>query len=216
MRRTDIVRKTGRPDPQRAMELDRRVLEVATEMFVTHGFAGTSIERIAVEAGVGKLTVYRRYPSKEVLFFAVVKSLSDVLTQAHVDARKSSPEPLVQLKLSCRALLDVVVQPSTVAIYRILLTEAPRFPDLSIWVQANVMQPTDALIRQLIIAAREAGELRADLDPDAATRALNGTLTGWALKEALLGFGGLADEAERAAFFDYAWDLFLKGERTRS
>lgn len=209
------MRKTGRPDPQRAMELDRRVLEVATAMFVTHGFAGTSIERIAVEAGVGKLTVYRRYPSKEMLFFAVVKSLSEVLTQAHVDARKLSPEPLVQLRLSCRALLDVVVQPSTVAIYRILLTEAPRFPELSIWVQANVMQPTDAIVRQLIIEARDAGELRPDLDPDAAARALHGTLTGWALKEALLGFKGLEDEATRTSFFDYAWDVFLNGERPR-
>lgn len=216
MGQADIVRKTGRPDPQRAMELDRRVLEVATAMFVSHGFAGTSIERIAVEAGIGKLTVYRRYASKEALFFAVVKNLSDVLTQAHVDARKSSPDPLVQLNLSCRALLDVVIQPSTIAIYRILLTEAQRFPELTVWVRSNVMEPIDAVIRELIIEAREAGHLRADLDPDAATRALSGTLTGWALKEALLGFDGLADDATRAAFFDYAWRMFLKGEQTRA
>lgn len=210
------VRKTGRPDPQRAMELDRRVLEVATEMFVTHGFAGTSVERIAAEAEIGKLTIYRRYPSKDALFFAVVKSLGDVLTQAHADALKSSPEPLVQLKLSSRAIVEVVVKPSTIAIYRILLTEASRFPELTAWVQANVMQPIDALIRQLIIDAREAGQLRADLDPETALRALSGMLTGWALKEAMLGFEGLADDAARAAFFDDAWRLFLEGGRPRS
>lgn len=215
MREADIVRKTGRPDPQRAMELDRRVLEVAAEMFVTHGFAGTSIERIAAVAGIGKLTIYRRYPSKDALFFAVVKSLGDVLTQSHVDAQKLSPDPLVQLKLSCRATLDVVTQPSVVAIYRILLIEASRFPELAVWVHDNVMRPIEDLTRQLLIDASRAGQLRSDLDTDTAMRALSGMLTGWSLKEALLGFDGLADATARATFFDYAWDMFLKGEQPR-
>jgi AcrR family transcriptional regulator len=61
--------RRGRPrDPERA----QRVLDAARQHFYTHGFERASVDAIAQQAGVSKMTVYSYYPSKEALFEAVI------------------------------------------------------------------------------------------------------------------------------------------------
>ncbi|MFI8522882.1 TetR/AcrR family transcriptional regulator [Promicromonospora sukumoe] len=64
-------RGRGRPRDPRT---DQAILAAALELFTEHGHAGTSIEQIARRAGVGKLTVYRRWGSKDELIAAAVES----------------------------------------------------------------------------------------------------------------------------------------------
>ena len=61
----------GRGAPKR-----RLILEAARELFLRHGFAETSTDAIALRAGVSKETLYRHYPSKEVLLVAVMEELT--------------------------------------------------------------------------------------------------------------------------------------------
>lgn len=49
---------------------------MAASLFVEHGYAGTSVDQIARKAAASKQTLYRRYPSKEELFKAVITNLS--------------------------------------------------------------------------------------------------------------------------------------------
>ncbi|MFI6291284.1 TetR/AcrR family transcriptional regulator [Nonomuraea sp. NPDC050790] len=71
-------RTRGRPrDP----EADEAIMKAALELFVERGLEGASIEQIAKRAGVAKVTVYRRWSSKE-----------DLLTQAIEHARALVPE----------------------------------------------------------------------------------------------------------------------------
>jgi AcrR family transcriptional regulator len=63
-RDTDALKSAGRPrDP----EADEAILRAALELFAERGVDGTSIEQIAKRAGVARLTVYRRWSSKEEL-----------------------------------------------------------------------------------------------------------------------------------------------------
>ncbi|HWB21871.1 MAG TPA: TetR/AcrR family transcriptional regulator [Gaiellaceae bacterium] len=55
---------SGRPRSERAQQA---ILRAATELFLERGLAGTSVDEIAERAGVGKATIYRRWPSKELL-----------------------------------------------------------------------------------------------------------------------------------------------------
>ena len=71
MTTADVRRGRGRPRDPRA---DQAILQAALELFTEHGHAGTSIEQIARRAGVGKLTVYRRWGSKDELIAAAVES----------------------------------------------------------------------------------------------------------------------------------------------
>ena len=56
------------------MEKASAILDAARRLFTAHGFDGASMDQIAAEAGVSKLTVYSHYGDKDTLFAAVVKS----------------------------------------------------------------------------------------------------------------------------------------------
>ncbi len=56
----------------RLAELDRQILESARKSFLTYGYAGTNVDQIAREVGIGKGTIYRHFKSKAYLFIAVV------------------------------------------------------------------------------------------------------------------------------------------------
>lgn len=71
MSAAEATRGRGRPRDPRT---DEAILRAALELFTEHGHAGTSIEAIARRAGVGKLTVYRRWGSKDELIAAAVES----------------------------------------------------------------------------------------------------------------------------------------------
>jgi AcrR family transcriptional regulator len=66
--------KRGRPrDPERC----RRILEAARRHFYEHGLERASVDAIAADAGVSKMTVYSHFVSKEGLFEAVVRERTD-------------------------------------------------------------------------------------------------------------------------------------------
>jgi AcrR family transcriptional regulator len=52
--------------------LELRLVETAAKLFTDQGYDATSIDQIAALAGIGKQTIYRRYPTKDHLFKAVL------------------------------------------------------------------------------------------------------------------------------------------------
>ena len=66
--------RRGRPrDPERS----RRIMEAARNHFYAHGLERASVDAIAAEAGVSKMTIYSNFGSKEGLFEAVVQDRTD-------------------------------------------------------------------------------------------------------------------------------------------
>jgi TetR/AcrR family transcriptional repressor of mexJK operon len=66
--------RRGRPrDPERV----QRIMEAARSHFYAHGLAGASVDAIAADAGVSKMTIYSHFASKEGLFEAVVRDRTD-------------------------------------------------------------------------------------------------------------------------------------------
>ncbi len=206
-----LSRRSGRPDAQASEALDHHILATACRLFIAKGYAATSVEQIATAIGAGKQTIYRRYPSKEALFEAVIGELADLLIDGAASAEKSSSDPLAALHEACRRLLDFVSKPDAVGVYRILIAESQRFPALIDRAMDRASEPFHTILKRLLKAARETGQIAADGDDEETSRALSGLLTGWALQQALMGRPGLADDAERAVFFRNAWTLFLRG-----
>lgn len=64
----------GRPC---SVESHQAILEAALELMAVEGIQGTSMEAIAAHAGVGKTTIYRRWPTKEAL-------IADALGELHI------------------------------------------------------------------------------------------------------------------------------------
>ncbi|MGF6415448.1 TetR/AcrR family transcriptional regulator [Paraburkholderia sp. MM5482-R1] len=127
---TQPIRSGGRPTLRESEIRLQRLLDVAQRHFLAAGYRETSLEGIAREAGIAKKTLYDRFGSKAGLFSAIVETLRrSWITQLGdivLDARR--PENVLE-KVALH-LLDVCTRPDMIALHRLLLTEAYRFPEL--------------------------------------------------------------------------------------
>jgi AcrR family transcriptional regulator len=160
-------RPTGRPrDP----DLDDAILDATIALLAQEGFARMSIEQVAAHAGVGKPTIYRRWPSKVGLVIAA-------LSRPHAE-RSSSDHGTVRERLTrlIEELCVSVRKEPAKGVLAALVAEIPRDPELASAVRevflAKRRDTAYALLREGIAA----GELREDLDLELASDALVGPI----------------------------------------
>jgi AcrR family transcriptional regulator len=65
-----------RPGRPRSVEADQAIVDAALAVFAEEGFDGLTMEAVAARAGVGKATVYRRYPGKAELVIRAASCLT--------------------------------------------------------------------------------------------------------------------------------------------
>lgn len=141
------ARKPGRAKPQRAgrptlVELERRkakVMQVATDLFVQHGYAATSLVDIAKAAGVATRTLYQHFGDKEAIFMEVVTARESgaVFRPPSVAEAESLHDGVMQI---ARYICDVSFRPRSVDLMRLSIAESRRFPDFMM----NLTQKTFA------------------------------------------------------------------------
>lgn len=158
--------------PGRPKDLAKRaaILESATRMFLQHGFERVSMDEIAADAGVSKLTVYSHFDDKDTLFAAAVKShCEQSLPSALFDP---APEvPLRERLLTiARAFYAMVTSPEAIAGHRMLCTPQLANTPLSqlFWDAGprRVQEGMAALLQRRVAA----GELDIDDVPRAAAQ----------------------------------------------
>src|SRR6478672_3702293 len=69
--------KSAAPGRPKDLGKGAAILEAAKRLFLSQGFEAISMDQIAAEAGVSKLTVYSHFGDKETLFAAAAKSYCD-------------------------------------------------------------------------------------------------------------------------------------------
>jgi TetR/AcrR family transcriptional repressor of mexJK operon len=153
----------------------RAITEAATALFLRDGYRDTSMDQVAADAAVSKQTVYKQFADKEQLFRAVVlgvtansaaiiAGLSAVLESSAVNSREDLRQILVTL---ARRYLDGVLQPHVVALRRLIIAEAERFPDLARTYFEQAQGRAIELVASALGEYRERG-LIAAADPAAA------------------------------------------------
>jgi TetR/AcrR family transcriptional repressor of mexJK operon len=114
-------------------------MAAATALFLRDGYRNTSMDQVAADAAVSKQTVYKQFADKEQLFrdivlgvtgssSAIIADMTSVTRSADV---ASHPELRAVLTDLARRYIDGVVQPRVVALRRLIIAEAERFPDLA-------------------------------------------------------------------------------------
>lgn len=124
-------RRLGRPSREEAELLEDYILEVASELFFANGYGETSIELLARQAGVSKRTVYDRIGDKAGVFKAVMRRVVEGLRPPDVASLFVGDDLAEILTRLSRAVLRAALQPEAIALHRLIIAEAGRFPELA-------------------------------------------------------------------------------------
>ncbi|WP_280419599.1 TetR/AcrR family transcriptional regulator [Nocardia carnea] len=156
---------------RRGAERTRELLAVTLDLATEVGYRGLSVEAIAARAGVGKHTIYRRWPSiAELLLDALsVVWISDLDYRTSETVRADLREQFVR---SSQALSTPPIGP----VYRAVIAEAQADPGLRAALYERFLATVELRTLDRITRAQRDGQLVADANLDYAAEVLCGTL----------------------------------------
>lgn len=146
---------------RRKEDRPQEITEAAFAAFAEKGFTATKVEEVARRAGVSKGLLYLYFRTKEELFKAVIRSVVtprvDALTRA-LDSSDLSAEAFIRGPLLA-FMQRLPGSPASVVI-RLMISEAPRHPDLVDYYWENVASRGLGALRQLLERGVANGEFR--------------------------------------------------------
>ncbi|MGF7136468.1 AcrR family transcriptional regulator [Paraburkholderia sp. EB58] len=149
--------KTWSDDNPKAALMSRKrtmIVDAALRAFLENGYAESSVNRIAEEAGVSIKTLYRHFESKDDLFSAVMHAACSTPDTQSISTTgvKEADEPdwfhappTVALPLAGGEYLRHALSEEQLALYRVVTRDAPRFPELARRYREQVTGTRDAL-----------------------------------------------------------------------
>jgi AcrR family transcriptional regulator len=140
----------GRP---RSEEAHKAILDATLELLVEVGFSGLTVEGVAQRAGVGKATIYRRWPSKLPL---IVEAFNQLPALEEVD----SGNLVEDLTAMLRSYLQLFNQTPLATVLPSLAGERAHNPELS-----KLFDPVMKGRRQPLIRALQRAIARGELAP---------------------------------------------------
>ena len=156
----------GRPRSERAHQA---ILIAARELLIEEGFASLRLEHVAARAGVGKATIYRRWPSKE----ALAQDLLTQLAGPHIevaDSGNTRDDLLAAVTNPMRAVTETDFGP----VIRAMLSQIASNPRVGDPFRATIVEARRSEITKVIQRGIARGDLRPDADPGVATELLVG------------------------------------------
>jgi len=148
----------GRP---RSQEADQAILTATVELLADRGLSAMSIEEVAARAGVGKTTIYRRWPSKGLLALdAFVTSFREAQPPNDTGTLRGD------LLAALHAWVHAVTQTPMGRMLTSLIAEAQHDPELRGAWRERVLEPLRVQHRIMLDRAIERGEIPASVDRD--------------------------------------------------
>jgi AcrR family transcriptional regulator len=144
--------RTWSEDHPKARLLERKqeaIKEAAKELFLRHGYANTTMEMVAAQAGVSIMTLYRHFRSKDILFQAIIqrfcfrheKDISETFWQGN---------PSEVLHQVGQWRLAFVLNPEEISLYRVIIGALEHFPEVGqMYYHLRVEKRPDLLIAYL-------------------------------------------------------------------
>jgi AcrR family transcriptional regulator len=159
-------RNPGRP---RAPETDRRIIATAQRLLASQGFVRMSMDAVALEAGISKPTIYRRYPNKIDLALAAVVAFCDLNPPKYKNQTRA--DLIAQLK-QFRSAMD---RPNGMALLGTMLAEESENPALLEKFREYLVVPRRQAIQEILRAAKTRHELKPNPNLELVTNMLIGT-----------------------------------------
>jgi AcrR family transcriptional regulator len=159
--------RRGRPGYDR-----QGVLDVAVRAFNEFGYDATSMGTLADRLGLSKSAVYHHFPSKDHLLEAALDEALGGLEGVLTESLAVTGTPSTRLQHVLRRAVEVLVErlPYVTLLLRLRGNSAVERAAL------DRRREFDRAVSELVVAARDAGELRSDIDPRIAERLLFGMI----------------------------------------
>lgn len=162
-------RGRGRPRDPRT---DAKITAAAAELMIERGFDKMTVDDVAERAGVGKATVYRRWPSKSDL---AVAAISEVLLTEFPEPDTGSV--VSDLREGIVNTIKFASSPGGAAFMKMCISESLRDPRIAaLYRESSDRREAQAL--QMFTRAVARGEVRADARLDYALSWIGGIMAG--------------------------------------
>lgn len=215
-----LVRVGGRDAPEDGGGKRAAIVRAATTLFLRQGFHATSTEQIATAAAVSKQTVYNRFGDKQALFSEIVLGVTATAEAFAVElvetleAVEAAEDLEPTLRRLARRYLSAVLSPDVLALRRLVISEAARFPGLASAYYDRAPARVLAALRDQFDRLGERGFLRVP-DPAQAAADFAFLLVGRPLDEGMFRPADDAPAVDVDAAADHAVDVVLAVHRRR-
>ncbi len=200
------VKTKGHPGKREA------ILTAALDVFLDCGYAAASVDAIAARAGVSKATIYAHFAGKEALFGTLIADRCDACFGRIEQPALDETGLRAALTKLARDFFDLVTAPEALAMFRVVVAEAARFPEVGRAFYAAGPAPGLEAITRFFAEIDRRGLLDIP-DPRLAAEYLVGMLRSDTYLSMLLGLSGPKRPVE--AMIDGAVDLIMRGYAPR-
>lgn len=177
---------------------DEQILEAARQVFLEQGFNAPATD-IATKAGISSGSIFKRYQTKEDLFFAAMKC------ESQLAGGLSSLVGHGNLKVNLEAIANAVFSFAREMLPQFMLTWSLRHCATRNEGQENPLALDIRLLSEFLKAERELGRLRPSLDTDVAATTLVGTIMSYVILELVSGQHHENPEAFIKTYIDTLW-----------
>ena len=199
------VNQSGRP---KDLEKRARILQAAKAIFLKSGYHVTSMNQIAQEAGVTKLTVYNHFQDKVNLFIcAITETCEETLCTKQFDL-DTSADFYQTLFIVCSRALQIIYSPEALKLDHVLLELAAEQNPLALQFFEASHTRMENQLAEFFQKAAQLGFIQAD-DPIYQTELLLTLLLGVRHHKVLLGITAAPNAQELEQIIRDAINLFL-------
>src|ERR1700749_3597176 len=107
---------------ERGQATRTHLIEVATRLFTSPGYEGTSIEAVLAESGASRGSLYHHFAGKDALFLAVLENVGTMVAAQVTAAMAGAGAPVAELRAGSLAWIRLAADP---VIRQVMLIDAP-------------------------------------------------------------------------------------------
>jgi TetR/AcrR family transcriptional regulator, regulator of autoinduction and epiphytic fitness len=141
----------------RSAEKRAAVLRAAVHLFLDQGYEKTTLLQVSQAAGVSSATTFKHFATKRALFGAVMAAFWD---NEDPPPAPAPGDPRAGLGRIGRAYADKLMEPDTAPLFRVIIAEVPRFPELGQELYARGKKPYLDRLEAYLAAETQIGRLR--------------------------------------------------------
>jgi len=195
------------------------IVRAATELFLSRGYDGTSTDQIASAASVSKQTVYNQFGDKQTLFHDIILGVTATAERfaaelpGSVAGVRTAGDLETAIRELARRYLATVMNPRVLALRRLMIGEAHRFPRLAADYYDRGPARVLAALAEVFDRLADRGLLTVP-DPAVAAEHFAFLVLGRPLERGMFHVEASPVPAEPNASADRAVTLFLAGYRS--